>query len=231
MPRGADPEDAELFSAAWTPVLRTAVVELSWLLSRGYAEASALALVGNRHELRKRQRDAVRRCACGDASLSARIARRLAPPLAGRALAIDGFNVLITLESALAGAPVFRGRDGLLRDVASVHGNWREVATTAAALERLAVAIDALGATAVTWLLDRPVSQSARLAQTLEQLGHARTPRWTARLLFDPDAHLRESPDVAATADAGVLDACGPWINLCGLALGSTAAWLVDLSP
>ncbi|MBC8066822.1 MAG: DUF434 domain-containing protein, partial [Deltaproteobacteria bacterium] len=118
MPRGADPEDADLFAANWIPVLRSAVGELSWLLSRGYSEASALALVGNRHELRKRQRDAVRRCACGDAALAARIAKRVEPPLPSRALAIDGFNVLITLESALAGAPVFRGRDGLLRDVA-----------------------------------------------------------------------------------------------------------------
>jgi hypothetical protein len=230
MPRGADPEDAELFAARWIPVLRRAVDELSWLLSRGYAESSALALVGNRHELRKRQRDAVRRCACSDGSLAARATRRVGPPLAGRALAIDGFNVLITLESALAGAPVFRGRDGLLRDVASVHGNWREVATTEAALERLAEAIDALGASAVTWLLDRPVSQSARLAGSIERLGQSRTPRWTVELLFDPDKHLRQSPDVAATADAGVLDACGAWIDLCGLALAGHAPWLVDLA-
>ncbi|MBC8069733.1 MAG: DUF5616 domain-containing protein, partial [Deltaproteobacteria bacterium] len=115
--------------------------------------------------------------------------------------------------------------------VASVHGNWREVATTEAALERLAVAIDALGASAVTWLLDRPVSQSARLAESIERLGQSHTPRWTVEVLFHPDKYLRESPDVAATADAGVLDACGAWIDLCGLALGSTAAWVVDLAP
>src|SRR5262249_43058029 len=77
MPRGADPEDAELFAPRWIPVLRTATAELSWLLSRGYAETSALALVGNRHALRRRQRDAVRRCACADAAREARLARRV----------------------------------------------------------------------------------------------------------------------------------------------------------
>jgi hypothetical protein len=99
--RGADPEDADLFAARWLPTLRTATAELSWLASRGYAEPSALALVGNRHELRLRQREAVRRAAAPDDVLATRIARRRAPAVAGAPLAIDGFNCLITLEAAL----------------------------------------------------------------------------------------------------------------------------------
>jgi hypothetical protein len=229
MPRGADPEDAELFAAGWIPVLRTAVDELSWLLSRGYAEPSSLALVGNRHALRKRQRDAVRRCACPDAALATRVARRLGGGLDGRALAIDGFNALITLESALAGAPVFRGRDQVLRDVASVHGSWREVESTARALELLGDAIGGLGAAAIVWLLDAPVSQSARLAATIMELARSRGVAWSTELLFDPDQRLREGSAVVASADAGVLDGCGAWIDLPALALGTRAAWTIDL--
>ena len=227
VPRGADPEDAELFAAKWIPVLRTATDELSWLLSRGYAEASALALVGNRHALRRRQRDAVRRSACADAARDRRRASRVDGPV--RALAIDGFNCLITLEAALAGAPIFRGRDGVLRDVASVHGSWREVATTERALALLADAIAALGATEIRWLLDRPVSQSGRLAQTIDALGRTLALPWRTELLFDPDKHLRETDEVVASADAGVLDECSAWIDLLGLALGDREAWVIDL--
>lgn len=41
------PEDGELFAAAMRPVLREAAGALCWLLSRGYAGASALRLVGD----------------------------------------------------------------------------------------------------------------------------------------------------------------------------------------
>lgn len=232
MPRGADPQDAELFAPGWLDVLRTATAELSWLLSRGYAEASSLALVGNRHALRGRQRDAVRRCSSADDACAARGARRLAPAaVRGRPLAIDGFNCLITLEAALAGAPIFRGRDRVLRDIASVHGSWREVATTELALGLFADVLASLGASRITWLLDRPVSRSGELARTIEELGRARGLSWQTELLFDPDKHLRETTDVVATADAVVLDACAAWIDLLGLALGDRAAWVVDLAP
>lgn len=232
VPRGADPKDAELFAAAWVPTLRTAVHELSWLLERGYAEPSALALVGDRHRLRKRQRDAVRRSACSDAAARQRHERRIDPTeLRGRTLAIDGFNVLITLEAAIAGAPLFRGRDGVLRDIASVHGSWRQVESTAAALAGIAAFAREHEIAGATWYLDRPVANSGRLAATIERSADTADLGWTARLVFDPDAALRASEAVVASADAIVLDGCGAWIDLVERVVARIApeAWILDL--
>ncbi|HEO70156.1 MAG TPA: DUF434 domain-containing protein, partial [Candidatus Hydrogenedentes bacterium] len=36
--RGKHPQDETLFNDAWLPVLRDAVADLSYLLTRGYAE-------------------------------------------------------------------------------------------------------------------------------------------------------------------------------------------------
>ena len=232
MARGADPEDAELFAAERVPGLRTAVAELSWLLERGYAETSALELVGNRHGLRKRQRDAVRRCSCSDAARSDRERRRIAPErLRGRSLLIDGFNVLITLEAGLAGAPIFRGRDGVLRDIASVHGRWRRVDSTAAALDGIAASVRVHGLAGVTWLLDRPVANSGRLAALIESHPEAASVAWRAELPFDPDAALRASTEIVATADATVLDGCGEWVDVVGDVIARVApqAWVLEL--
>lgn len=212
-------------------VLLRATQELSWLLGRGYAEPSALALVGNRHALHKRQRDAVMRCACGDDARAQRGARRV-HALAGAALAIDGFNCLITLESALAGAPVFRGRDGVVRDIASVHGNWREVETTETALARLTQSLAALAPASVCWYLDRPIARSGALAATLERIGRERGLPWRADVVFDPDRALVETTAVVASGDAGVLDRCGPWIDLVADAIARPPAlspWLIPL--
>lgn len=227
VPRGADPEDAEDFANGVHPALRTAVAELSWLLDRGYAEPSALALVGNRHELRRRQREAVRRSACGDGLLARRRAGRVeVASVVERGLAIDGFNRLITLEAALAGAPIFRGRDGLVRDIASVHGSWRHVDTTAEAIDRLAAAIDAIAPAHVIWYLDRPVSQSGKLAALLAATRAA----WRVEVVADPDRVLRACPEVVATADAGILDAGAAWFELLERVLAELpATWSIDL--
>lgn len=57
--RGPAPEDARLFARPMWPRLRQATRDLGWLLDHGYALNSAAELVGNRHTLTTRQRQAV----------------------------------------------------------------------------------------------------------------------------------------------------------------------------
>src|SRR5262245_47853623 len=100
--RGAHPEDAVAFGAEALPRLREAAADFCWLLSRGYAHRSGLKIVGDRHTLTERQRMAVGRCACSDAELAARRGREVGQ-VTGAALWLDGYNVLTTVEAALAG--------------------------------------------------------------------------------------------------------------------------------
>lgn len=233
MARGPHADDLELFGDASLPALRAAVFELSWLLERGYAESSALQLVGDRHRLRQRQRLAVRRCACGDAVRNARRARRVpVSELAGRPVAVDGFNCIITVESAMAGGVLLRGRDEAVRDLASVHGSYRRVATTEAALASLADALARVGASDVRWYLDRPVSNSGRLRDMILEARPDKVVRWEVELPFDPDRCLVQSDAVVATSDANVLDGVRAWVDLVGSAIAADVpdAWLLDLS-
>jgi hypothetical protein len=54
--------------------------------------------------------------------------------LAGTVL-IDGFNTFITLEVALSGSLVLQCADGTLRDLAGLHGSFRIVDKTVAAVD------------------------------------------------------------------------------------------------
>ena len=91
--RGPHPLDAELFAQEALDDLHAAVADLSWLRTRGYAEPSATKLVGDRYQLRLRQRVAVGRCACSDEKRESRWNRQASPSdVAGRSLAIDGLN-------------------------------------------------------------------------------------------------------------------------------------------
>lgn len=227
--RGADPEDRAAFDPAALPALRAAVAELSWLLGRGYAERAALQLVGDRHQLSSRQRAAIRRCAAPDVAVARRAARRVElPELAGQPLWIDGFNVLITVERALAGGVVLQGRDGALRDLAGVHGTWRAVAETDAALRRIARVLRDVGP--VRWLLDRPVSNSGRLAARIRAMAQEAGRDWAADVVDHPDAQLIDAPCAVATSDAGVLDRASRWTPLAGEVVDQLAdAWVIRL--
>src|SRR5205085_795026 len=102
--RGPHPADRALFGDEALPALRAAVADLSWLRGRGYGDAAAIKLVGDRHQLRERARVAIGRVAASDADAGARRARRIdLGALRGRDLHVDGFNVLVTGEAALSG--------------------------------------------------------------------------------------------------------------------------------
>ena len=213
--RGPHPEDAGLFEPGRWAVLRTAVADLSWLLTRGYAEHASLQLVGDRFQLAQRQRIAVMRSACSDQALQHRRQTQLAAErLAERRLEIDGFNVLTTIEAALARGVLLGGRDGCIRDMASMHGSYRRVDETGLALQMIGRTLVEFRCTQCCWYLDRPVSNSGRLRTRLEQLAAVHGWPWQVELDWNVDAVLAASPHVVATADSVILDGCRAWFNL-----------------
>jgi hypothetical protein len=235
--RGAHPEDHALFGPDWHAPLRRAAADLSWLLTRGYASTSALKVVGDRFNLSARQRTAVMRCAAADDAVVSRKSRETSlesPPPAGRIL-IDGYNVLTTVEAALAGGVVIVGRDGCWRDMASMHGTWRRVEETPAALKLIGRTLHCTGVAAgreVVWYLDSPVSNSGRLKAVIEDVARANAWPWRVELVFDPDKILAAArDDLVVTADSVILDGCGPWLSLARAVVSELPdVWLVDLS-
>jgi hypothetical protein len=213
--RGPHPDDAVLFAPEMLPLLQSAVSDLSWLLSRGYASVSTIKIVGDRYALRERQRVAVARSACSDEARERRKRSQVElTQVAGRCLFIDGYNVLTTIEAALAGGVILHARDGAYRDMASVHGTWRKVQETVPAAELIGEFLSELRVTSAVWQLDRPVSNSGRLKTILEQIAAAHGWNWEVRLVPDPDKILRDTDQLVATADSGILDECGRRLNL-----------------
>ena len=104
--RGKEGSDDRLFGdPKMQSKMREAIKDMSYLLSRGFSEKSALALVGNRYKLNNRQQRAVQGMSEAAHKLEKRAANCLVPnQLADKEVMLDGFNVLIMLESALSGA-------------------------------------------------------------------------------------------------------------------------------
>ena len=231
--RGKHPTDGELFAEPALPELRQAAADLSWLLGRGYQEKSALKLVGDRYQLRGRQREALSRSTAAPDQIAERQTRRCAiADCGGAPLVIDALNCLITVEAALAGGMVLVGLDGVWRDLASVHGTWRRVAETDRAIELIGAALARGSFASARWLVDRPVSNSGRLAARLRERASEHRWDWEVATADSPDREIVEAKgSVAATGDSWILDSCDRWIDLPRAAIGGAGidAWIVDV--
>ncbi len=213
--RGPNPADAKLFAPEAIPDLGSAIADFSLLLSKGYAEKSGLKLVGDRFGLTDRQRTAVMRCACSDQQLASRKSRQVSiADIKASPIAIDGYNLLITIEAAISGAIILKGRDGCFRDLASIHGTYRRVTETIPALQLIGDFLAAFSFSKVLWLLDSPVSNSGRLKTLIAQLAERNNWKWDIQLATNPDMVLIKSDFIAASSDSVVLDNCKEWVNL-----------------
>jgi len=239
--RGPHPADEKLFAENKISDLRAALSDFSLLLTKGYADKSGLKLVGDRFSLTERQRLAVMRSACSDQQLASRKQRRVPiENLTGQHIAIDGYNVLITIEAAMSSGVIFRGRDGCLRDLASIHGTYRKVTETIPAVLLIGNFLKEIGVTKVLWLLDSPVSNSGRLKTLIGELAQKNgwdgfdglTAGWEIRLLLSPDSELKRTELIVASSDSVVLDGCRKWTNLAAKIIKNklTSARVIDLS-
>ena len=231
--RGAHPEDRKLFAEAQLPILQTAVGDLSWLLSHDYTMKGALKLVGDRYSLTERQRLAVSRAACSDQGKQRRAATRVgAKDLGGEDLIVDGFNIIITVEAALSGGILIDCRDGCIRDLSSVHGSYRSVNETDQAIHLIGTALEDLKPASVAWVLDRPISNSGRLAKRIRDLATQLGRNWSVGVIFNPDAEIIGSRQVVISSDSHVLDQSERWFNFNRYLIEKELAesWLIELS-
>ena len=145
-------------------------------------------------------------------------------------MTIDGFNLIITLEAALSGGPLLVGVDDCIRDLSSVHGSYRSVEETDRAITLIGEALVKLAPSSVHWLLDRPVSNSGRLAAKLTDLAARNTWPWQVEVVFNPDAAIIASPAIAITSDSSILDRVERWTDFKSYLVADEIAdaWMID---
>ncbi len=218
--RGQHPNDPKIFAPKWQPIFHEAVSDLSFLLSKGYGEKSATQLVGNRYRLNARQQKALGRMAVAPSAVSSRQMKACTvEALQNQSVVIDGFNLLILLEGALSGAYIFKGMDGVYRDIAGVHGSYKRVQKTEQAIDMVGQTLAEFGVTKTYWFLDKPVSNSGRLKVRLLEKATIADYDWEVALVFNPDKAVAEHEAVTISGDGWVIDNSTRWFNLMAILL------------
>lgn len=161
------------------------------------------------------------RCSCSDQQLGNRKNKQIEiSEITSKPIAIDGYNLLITVEAAMSSGLIFIGRDGCFRDLASIHGTYRKVTETIPAIELIGNFLQQVKITEALWLLDSPVSNSGRLKTLIREIAEQNNWQWEIELVTSPDAVLiKGDPDsigIVASSDSVILDGCKKWVNLAG---------------
>lgn len=214
--RGKNTGDDDLFgSEKQIDKMKLAVQDVNYLLSRGYAEKACCDLAGNRYRLKTRQIQAFRSVAASDIQIQHRKLKQLDfSDLKEKTVFLDGFNIIILLESLLSEAYIFEGLDGCYRDLSGVHGTYKRVNQTYEAIELIAGVFQKTNAEKFIWIFDKPVSNSGRIKEMILEFAQENNLNWEVNLEFNPDKFLVENAEITVSSDAWILDHCKSWFNL-----------------
>ena len=123
-------------------------------------------------------------------------------------------------------------RDACVRDLSSVHGSYRSVDETDKAIGLIGEALEILQPKHVAWVLDRPVSNSGRLAKRIRDVALEKGWNWSVETAFNPDSEIISSGKLVISSDGPLLDRVERWINFNRHLLEKRldGLWLIDLS-
>ncbi len=211
--RGFVPEDERFFSDHSLITLKKASGDIKYLIDNGYPIKSASTFVGDHYLLSERQRLAAVRSISSNEMLRLRCAKQLTFPEKGSTVHIDCFNTIITLEVAYSESPLFEGMDGCIRDLAGLRGTYRIVDKTYLALESVGKALCSFDIGKAVFYIDKPVSNSGRLAQLINRTYENMPFEVTTVVMNEVDYELKKHENVIS-GDAIILDECKSWFNL-----------------
>ena len=199
--------------------MKDAICDLRFLLERGYRRSTAVKVVGDRYRLTKEERNLLLRCVYPRKEAEMHRRKLLsAKEIKGQKLAIDGYNVLITVESWLRGKPVIACDDGVVRDVSGVYGKHRFAeGITDVAIDRIFTALNELSPVMVMFIFDSMVSFSGRLCTYINAKAEDSKMSIEAKTSRSPDAELLASgTNVVCTSDMAVIEKAPRIFDLAG---------------
>lgn len=139
-------------------------------------------------------------------------ALKVIPPgmIRGSDLGIDGFNVIITVERALAGDPVYLCSDGIVRDLTLSYSSYRPSSLFERAVLTIKETLDDLSPESVTIYLDSPIPKSGLIARRIRELTGGNFEVKTSRSV-DSDILAHE---VVASSDSRIIGAARAVVDL-----------------
>lgn len=197
--------------------LEKAAEEFRYLLNRGYNREVALNFVVSHHRLDKTHKLILLRSVFSDKEVEERRRKTASfEELRGKSLSVDGYNVLIVLETMLKNGLLVEGDDGYIRDISGVHGKYKVTGLTTKALNILLEELKEARPRVVLMFFDRPVSKSGELAGAARQLMEKHGIVGDSLTAGQTDNAVISAGEIALTSDSVILQKAKECFDVAG---------------
>ncbi len=192
--------------------LENATSDLKFLLNRDYNKKVALNFVGNHYLLDKEERNYLQRKVYSTKDSEDRKSKIISlSKIKGKNLYIDGYNVLITVESICSNdESIVVCEDGVFRDVNAVFGKYKCNENTENAINSVLALVRIYKPKYVQVFFDNQVSKSGELAKLTKKIMEKQRIIGSASTAPNVDYQLinlsHETCGVVATSDSVIMD-------------------------
>ena len=218
--------------AIYSDSLRKGAEDFRYLLGRKYPRRKSLDLVGNRYDLKKAERELLHRGVFAEEEALRRREKAVTPEdIHGVHLAVDGHNVLITVEAGLSDKPLVVADDGFVRDISGVSSAYRMGTVTIRAIDLIMEFLRGAHPQKTLFFFDAPISKSGRLAAYVTERLAVMGLDGEARAVKVPEKILIGHDGVVATSDSAIIDRVEKAIDLAGEVIRERIShpWFVTL--
>lgn len=204
-------------------ILEEAKRDFRYLLDHGYPRTGALTFVGNHYLLDQMQRNYLNRTVFSQEKMETRKNKLiLLSDVKDKNVLIDGYNVLITVESIFNLEEEFMVScdDGVTRDIKAVFGKYKKNQNTEVALNSIISLLKHFKPKNVLFIYDSPVSLSGELAKTTQELLKSLGVHGDAQTTAKVDSELVnlsiEMEGIVATSDGIIMDKVASVLDIPG---------------
>jgi len=191
--------------------------DFRYLLNRRYPRKVALELVGNRYGLTFDERHLLHRGVFSRMDSQARRKKKVSVrEIRNKDLAIDGHNVLITIEAALSNRPLVLADDGFVRDISGLSGSFKKTERTEQAVQLIISVLKKWKPRKTLFLFDAPISMSGKLAEEIRDRLKRGNLLGDAMAVKVPEKILIGFPGVIATSDTAIINPSKKVLDLAG---------------
>jgi hypothetical protein len=183
-----------------------AAEDLRYLLGRGYGRISSVKFIGDKHMLDKPQRLLLYRGVYPPDAATAHQKKLVTPgDLRQTGLSVDGFNVLLTVNSALKGVPVFLCDDGFVRDVSEIHSSASKEDLTKP-LQHTIASLSDLKTGGAHFVFDRLISKSGEFSKQVAQELRSNSVPGGASTATSADFEVLKKGGIVSSSDSIIIE-------------------------
>jgi hypothetical protein len=190
-----------------------AAADVRYLLDRGYPQKGAVGFVCAHYRLDEESRYLLSRTVLSHEVSEKRRAKFLpCDKIEGMSIVIDGYNIIIGLESILD-KKAYLCDDGVMRDIKGISRNYKVSENTETAIGLILQFLKENNPSYVCFLLDSQISKSGLLAGTLRGKINDFGLRGDARTSKHVDYDLKSSKYIVASSDGVIIDEAENVVN------------------